>query len=125
MNSYQRVKTVLEGRIPDRIPVCLVNFICVCREAGFTITECFLEPEKFSYAHLKAHRKYGHDLVQLQNGVFGIAQSFGCKVEYYDTVCPEVIERQYKNYREFIDAYNGFRPGELLNLTSFICHYGI
>ncbi|KPJ66646.1 hypothetical protein AMJ44_08125 [candidate division WOR-1 bacterium DG_54_3] len=114
MNSYQRVKTVLEGGIPDRVPVCLINFICVCREAGFTIKECFLDPEKFAYAHIRAQRKYGHDMVHLQNGVVGIAQSFGCRIEYYDSVCPEVIERPYKSYKKFIEEYNGFKPGELL-----------
>lgn len=39
MNSNQRVRAVLEGKIPDRIPVCLINFIFVYREAGFSIKE--------------------------------------------------------------------------------------
>jgi len=114
MNSKQRVRTVLEGNTPDRIPICLINFICVCREAGFSIKECFLDPSKFAHAHEKAHKKYGHDMIHLQNGVVGIAQSFGCRVEYYDTVCPEVVERPFTSYREFLEAYNGFTPGELL-----------
>jgi len=114
MNSYQRVKTVLSGKIPDRVPVCLINFMPVCREAGFTIKECFLDAKKFAYAHIMAQKKYGHDMVHLQNGVVGLAQSLGCKVKYYDTICPEVIERPYANYGDFIVNYSGYKPGELL-----------
>ena len=114
MNSYERVENVLNGKIPDRVPVCLINFIPVCREAGYTIQECFIDAKKFAYAHIKAQRKYGHDMVHLQNGVVGLAQSLGCKVKYYDTICPEVIERPFKDYKEFISNYHGYKPGELL-----------
>jgi hypothetical protein len=34
MNSLQRVKAVLAGQIPDRVPVCLHNFIPAAREEG-------------------------------------------------------------------------------------------
>jgi MtaA/CmuA family methyltransferase len=114
MTSRERVITVLKGGKPDRVPVCIINFISVCNDAGLSVRECFLDPKKFSYAHIKAQQKYGHDMVHLQNGVVGLAQSFGCTVEYYDTVCPEVIERPYGSYKEFIDSYHGFTPGELL-----------
>ena len=115
MNSLERVKTVLSGGIPDRVPVCLINFICACKLAGFTVEETFQDPKKFSYAHINANKKFGHDMIHLQNGVVGLAQSLGCKIEYYDTKCPEVVERPYKNYQDFLDNYSGFEPGILLN----------
>jgi len=34
MNSLQRMKAVLAGRIPDRVPVCLHNFMLAAREEG-------------------------------------------------------------------------------------------
>ena len=114
MDSLHRVKTVLSGNIPDRIPICLINFICACRFAGFTLEEAFLNAKKYAYTHINAQKKFGHDMVHLQNGVVGLAQSLGCLVQYYDTKCPEVIERPYKDYREFLDNFNGFKPGPLL-----------
>jgi uroporphyrinogen decarboxylase len=105
---------VLAGEIPDRTPVCLINFIVVCREAGLSIAECFTDPEKFAHAHIQAQSKYGHDMLHLQNGVVGMAQSFGCKVKYFDTICPEVVERPYDDYGQFLENYHGFHPGELL-----------
>jgi uroporphyrinogen decarboxylase len=53
-------------------------------------------------------------MLHLQNGVVGIAQSFGCTVKYFDTICPEVVERPYHDYGQFLEGYRGFQPGELL-----------
>lgn len=115
MNSLERVKTVLGGGIPDRIPVCLTNFICACRLAGFTVEETFKDPKKFCHTHINAHKKFDHDMIHLQNGVVGLAQSLGCEVEYYDNKCPEVVKRPYKNYQDFLNSYSGFKPGILIN----------
>jgi uroporphyrinogen decarboxylase len=114
VNAKQRVRKVLAGELPDRTPVCLINFIVACREAGLSIAECFTSGEKIARAHVRAQKKYGHDMVHLQNGVVGMAQSFGCTVRYYDTICPEVVERPYSDYQQFLESYRGFRPGELL-----------
>jgi uroporphyrinogen decarboxylase len=125
MDSKQRVQAVLAGAIPDRTPVCLLNFIVACREAGFSIGECFTDGKKMAQAHLRAQEKYGHDMLHLQNGVVGMAQSFGCTVKYFDTICPEVVERPYADYGQFLDSYRGFQPGELLQAllvaTRIIC----
>jgi uroporphyrinogen decarboxylase len=114
MDSKQRVQAVLAGMIPDRTPVCLINFIVACREAGFSIAECFVDGRKLAQAQLQAQQKYGHDMLHLQNGVVGMAQSFGCTVKYFDTICPEVVARPYEDYGQFLDSYRGFQPGELL-----------
>jgi MtaA/CmuA family methyltransferase len=114
VTAKQRVQMVLGGQIPDRTPVCLINFIVVCREAGMSIAECFTDGAKMARAHIQAQKKYGHDMLHLQNGVVGMAQSFGCSVRYYDTICPEVVERPYDDYGQFLQTCQGFRPGELL-----------
>jgi len=113
MNSYERVKTVLEGKIPDKIPVCLIDYISSCREAGYTIGECFRDSKKLSNSLLKSQRKYGHDIIHVQNGVYGIAQSLGCKIKYFNSTCPVITERPYKDYEEFINKYSGCNPEEL------------
>ena len=33
MNSLERVRAVLTGKIPDRVPVCLHNFMLAAKEA--------------------------------------------------------------------------------------------
>ncbi len=114
VDSKQRVRTVLAGGIPDRTPVCLINFIVACREAGFSIGECFTDGKKLARAHLQAQKKYGHDMLHLQNGVVGMAQSFGCRVKYFDAICPEVVERPYDDYGQFLESSSSFKPGELL-----------
>lgn len=115
MNSYKRVEAVLNGRIPDRVPVNLINFICAPREVGLTVKEAFKDAKKYSYAQLKAQEKYSHDMVSLQTGVVGLAHSLGCEIKYYDTTCPVVVGRPYKCYKDFIESYCGLKPDELLS----------
>ena len=39
MNGYQRVMAVLRGELPDRVPVCLHNFLPAAREAGIPLEQ--------------------------------------------------------------------------------------
>jgi len=116
MTSYERVTTVLTGRIPDRIPVCLLNYMCACKEAGFTLEECFRDAKKFASSQLTAQKKYRHDMLHLQNGIVGLAQSFGCEIEYYPTTCPTIITHPFNDYENFINAHSKFAFGELCDV---------
>jgi hypothetical protein len=50
MNSFERVKAILDGRTPDRVSVCLINFICTCRIARYSIKDCFTDGKKLAEA---------------------------------------------------------------------------
>lgn len=84
MTSLQRCMTVLEGGIPDRVPVCLENFMHAASVAGYSVKEYCLDGEKMAAAHIATWEKFRHDLIDLENGVTALAQSAGCKVEFYD-----------------------------------------
>jgi len=45
MNSKQRVDAVIKGRLPDRVPVCLHNFLAAAREAGVSMWQYRTDPE--------------------------------------------------------------------------------
>jgi uroporphyrinogen-III decarboxylase len=62
MNSRQRVQAVLDGRLPDRVPVCLHNFLPAAREAGITMQQYRTDPEAVVRAHLSAYEKYGRSI---------------------------------------------------------------
>ena len=100
MSSFERVKAVLDGRIPDRVPVCLINFICACRIAGYSVKECFTDGKKLAESQIMAQEKFGHDMIHLQNGVVGIAQSLGAEIKFLDVICPEVAEPIIRNLSE-------------------------
>ena len=45
MNSLQRVRAVLRGDLPDRVPVCLHNFMMAAREAAIPMESIALIPK--------------------------------------------------------------------------------
>jgi uroporphyrinogen-III decarboxylase len=63
MNSKQRVDAVIHGEVPDRVPVCLHNFLPAVEEAGMRMEDYLTDPECAARAHLQAVEKYGHDCI--------------------------------------------------------------
>jgi len=54
---------VLRGETPDRVPVCLHNFLMAAHEAGIPLERYLSDPEAAARAHLHAVRKYGYDCI--------------------------------------------------------------
>ena len=81
MNSLQRVKAVLAGQIPDRVPVCLHNFMLAAREAGIPMEEYRSDPEAMARAHLTALDKYGHDCILIDTDTTMLAEAMGATSE--------------------------------------------
>ena len=81
MNSLQRVRTVLAGGIPDRVPVCLHNFMMAVREAGARMEDYRVDPEIIARVHLQALEKYGHDCVVVDTDTTMLAEALGARSE--------------------------------------------
>ncbi len=81
MNSLQRVMAVLEGGIPDRVPVCLHNFLLAAHEAGVRMEDYRTDPQSMARAHLHAVEKYGHDCILVDPDTTLLAEAMGAKSE--------------------------------------------
>ena len=81
MNSCERVRAVLRGEIPDRVPVCLHNFMLAAREAGMAMEEYRANPQAIARAHLQAVEKYGHDCIMLDTDTTMLAEAMGARSE--------------------------------------------
>lgn len=77
MNSLQRVQAVLNGRVPDRVPVCLHNFLLAAREADISLNEYLTDPGATARAHLHALEIYGHDCILLDLDTTLLAEAMG------------------------------------------------
>ena len=77
MNSKQRVEAVLRGGIPDRVPVCLHNFMMAAREAGIPLERHLSDPNATARAHLRALEKYGHDCILVDLDTTLLAEAMG------------------------------------------------
>ncbi|MFO1539242.1 MAG: uroporphyrinogen decarboxylase family protein [Chloroflexota bacterium] len=84
MNSLERCLAVLDGRAADRVPVCLENFMHACAVAGVSVKDYVVSGELMAATHLAAWRRFGHDLIDLENGVTALAGAVGCAVELPD-----------------------------------------
>ena len=82
MTSFERVQTVLAGRIPDRVPVGLHNFMMSAQASGLPFPIYFQDGEAMAEGAVKAWQEYQHDMIILENGTVALAQACGCQVEY-------------------------------------------
>jgi uroporphyrinogen decarboxylase len=81
MNSLQRVKAVLARQIPDRVPVCLHNFMLAAHEAGIPMEKYRTDPEAIARTHLQALEKYGHDCILIDLDTTMLAEAMGARSE--------------------------------------------
>ena len=81
MNSLERVKAVLAGQIPDRVPVCLHNFMLAAHEAGIPMEKYRTDPQAIARTHLQALEKYGHDCILIDLDTTMLAEAMGARSE--------------------------------------------
>lgn len=79
MTGRQRVQAVLEGRVTDRVPVCLHNFLMAAKEAGIPLRDYLETPEAAARAHLVAVEKYGYDCILIDFDTTMIAEAMGAQ----------------------------------------------
>jgi len=71
----------MAGGIPDRVPVCLHNFMLATREAGVRMEDYRVNPEAIARAHLHALEKYGHDCIVVDTDTTMLAEALGARSE--------------------------------------------
>lgn len=79
MNSKQRVDAVIRGEVPDRVPVCLHNFLPAVEEAGMRLEDYLTDPACAAKAHLQAVETYGHDCILIDLDTTMLAEAMGAR----------------------------------------------
>jgi uroporphyrinogen decarboxylase len=79
LNSLERVQAVIAGQVPDRVPVCLHNFMLAAREAGVPMEKYRSDPVAITNVHLQALEKYGHDCLLIDTDTTMMAEAMGAK----------------------------------------------
>ena len=80
MTSLQRVKAVLAGQIPDRLPVIPQSFLFCMKEGGFDIGQVNRNPAKMAECHRLCQEKYGYDGCVIDVDDATLAEACGAKV---------------------------------------------
>jgi MtaA/CmuA family methyltransferase len=92
MTSLERVKTVLQGEIPDRVPVSLLSFQNATRHGGVSIAEYCVDGQRMADAQIGYWEEFRHDLIDIENGIAAMAEAVGCTVEYADDAAPWIVK---------------------------------
>jgi uroporphyrinogen decarboxylase len=91
LTSPQRVQRVLQGGLPDRVPVLMQNFQNTAFLAGMTLGEYCLNGERMAQAQVAAWERFGYDFIDIENGTAAMAEAVGCQVEYPVLEPPRVL----------------------------------
>lgn len=126
MNSLERVKTVLAGGIPDRVPVCLHNFMLAAREAGVRMEDYRVNPEAIARTHLQAVEKYGYDCVMVDTDTTMLAEAMGARSECAPNEPGRIVEPAIHSLDEverlkMINPETDGRIPALLGAVRLIC----
>lgn len=93
MTSVERVLKALRHEEPDRTPVSLPNFMVTARMlAPRSFAEFFHDGEAMAEGQLRAWRRFGHDMLILENGTAALAEACGVRVVYQSDTAPVAKE---------------------------------
>jgi MtaA/CmuA family methyltransferase len=126
VTSVQRCLTVLAGGVPDRVPVCLLDFMPAAAQAGLSLREYCTDGRAMAEAHIAAWERYGHDMIDLENGVAALASAVGCGVGFETDTSPPWVVAPALERIEDVDQLRPIDPSrdgmlpELLKATRLI-----
>jgi MtaA/CmuA family methyltransferase len=126
LTSVERCRVVLSLGIPDRVPVGLLNFMPAAAQAGLSLREYCTDGRAMAEAHIAAWERYGHDLIDLENGVAALAGAVGCGVDFESETSPPWVVTPALERIEDVERLHPIDPSrdgmlpELLKATRLI-----
>ena len=107
MTNIERVKTALNGGLPDRIPVMAHIFMLAIREAGVTHREFRENPEVMARVMAAVTEKYDLDGVFFDLDTTLLASACGAEVIYPENAPAVVKGVQPRSLKQLIDDISG------------------
>ncbi|MDL2221160.1 uroporphyrinogen decarboxylase family protein [Parabacteroides sp. OttesenSCG-928-N08] len=124
MTSLERCMAVLNGQLPDTLPVVPQSFMFAVETAGYKIGDINKNGRLMAKAHVISQEKYGYDGCVIDFDDATIAEAIGAKVIFRDDEPATVDEAEpvLKDLRdiydlELPDPVNSGRLGEWLEAT--------
>lgn len=94
MTSLERCMAVLNGGVPDKIPIVPQSFMLAAETAGIKVGELSHNPDKMVEAHLVCLEKYGYDGIVIDFDDATMAEACGAKVIFRDDE-PAVVDESH------------------------------
>ncbi|AEF80573.1 uroporphyrinogen decarboxylase [Leadbettera azotonutricia] len=103
MNGYERIKTVLQGKKADKVPLMLHSFLPAAAESGFTMEEYRSNAGNMARSHINFARKYDLDGILLDVDTCVLAGAVGTILELPKDGPARAIAPASKNYDELLE----------------------
>lgn len=101
MSSIERTLLTLQHKIPDRVPVSQPNFIVTARiMSSVSFADFFRDGEAMAEGQIKTWRRFGHDVLILENGTAALAEACGVGVSYKSDTSPVAVEPAIRSLGE-------------------------
>lgn len=103
MNKIERIKAVMNGGVPDRIPVMIHNFLMAAKEGGITMDEYRRSPDSIVRVMTEACEKYDTDGIFLDVDTALLASSCGAETFYPENIAAVVADKQHRSIPEILE----------------------
>ena len=103
MNKIERIRTVMDSRVPDRIPIMTHNFLMAAREGGITMRRFRESPAEIVRVLTEACEKYDTDGVLLDVDTALLASACGADVVYPEDIAAVTLDRQTRSIPELLE----------------------
>ncbi|MCB2188262.1 MAG: MtaA/CmuA family methyltransferase [Deltaproteobacteria bacterium] len=116
MTSRERVfAAVTMETLPDQVPVCPLLMTRGIREGGVRVDQVLLDGEAMAHAKIKAHEKFGGDVVIAGTDLFTPVENLGAELDYLPYAQPSLLTHPAPTKEAFYrlrDEYQtrGFNP---------------
>ena len=90
MNSLERCLATIRLQPHDRVPVDLHNFMMTLAGMNLPPEKIFRDGRLLGEAQIAAWKRFGHDMLIVENGTASLAEACGCEVSYATGGAPVV-----------------------------------
>jgi uroporphyrinogen decarboxylase len=95
MSSLERCLAVLDGKVPDRVPVIPQTFMFAAETAGFVIGDIASNGMKMAESHRISQGKYGYDGCVIDIDDASLAEACGAKVIFDNPDEPALVDEHH------------------------------
>jgi MtaA/CmuA family methyltransferase len=100
MTSLQRCLATIRMEPHDRVPVDLHNFLMTVKDQKLPPAQLFQDGQLLGEAQVAAWKRFGHDMIIVENGTGALAEACGCQVTYLSGSAPVIEKPILKSFSE-------------------------
>jgi uroporphyrinogen decarboxylase len=100
MTSLERCLATIRFQPHDRVPVDLHNFVMTLVDSKLHAPQLCRDGQALADAQLAAWKRFGHDMLLVENGTAALAEACGCEVNYPEISAPHVDKPLLKSLSE-------------------------